>query len=119
MKIKNKIYSEIKSDEDGVISSWFFNLDLYYKVIKARSRKIQNDDKIVKHSLTGKKIKRNGKEYIVENVYKFWWLGYYLHALLRREGTQSHGGMDFENISCQDEITLKTIKNNKYEILTN
>ena len=116
IKRENNIYYSSHIDEDGVFSNYFFNYNLYRKIIDKRGRKLDNDDKIIEHSLTGKRIRRNGKEYIVQNVYKFWWFGYYLHALLR-DDNDSHGGMDFENISCESDYIVKNINENEYEII--
>ena len=116
----NGVYSYTSIDEDGIKSSYFFDSKLYYRIRKAKEisyNTSNSNKKIVEHPLTDKLIERNGKKYIVQNVYKFWWLGYYLHALLRRLGTESHGSMDFENISCECEHTIQSINENNYKIL--
>lgn len=121
MKQENGVYSHTEFDNFKILSNCYFNLTHYSKVIRAKKEKGEKvgdaKDRIIDHPLIGKRIKRNGKEYTVENVYKFWWLGYYLHALLLTDN-KSHGGMDFENISCMCEFTSKNIEENKYEIIT-
>jgi hypothetical protein len=120
MEFKNGKYSYTETDADGVVSTYFYNSNLHSALITAkRERGIErpdSDSRIVEHELTGKRIRRNGKEYTVQNVYKQWWMGYYLMALIR-DDNDSHAQMEFENISCMSDIIIESIKENKYEII--
>jgi hypothetical protein len=60
--------------------------------------------------LCGKRVKNRetGKEYNVERVYKEWYGGWYIKALLECNG--SHAVRAWENINCFEPITLRQIK---------
>lgn len=54
--------------------------------------------------------RETGKRYIVDSVHKHHYFGFYMVLLVREEGSQSHGVVCWENISCHDPITLEGIK---------
>ncbi len=71
------------------------------------------------HPLLGKVIKNVLSEdvYIIEAVYKHFDYGYYWTLLIRREGTQSHGTLWWENINCKYDLIVNDIKQNREEYI--
>lgn len=57
--------------------------------------------------------KETGKIYIIDLVCKHHHYGYYIMLLIRQEGSKSHGSVLWENISCLDNDTLNSIKENQ------
>lgn len=63
--------------------------------------------------------KETGKTYLVDSVHKQHYFGYYILLLVRAEGTQSHGSVYWENISCKDHNILEGIQeaHERFEVL--
>jgi hypothetical protein len=96
---------------DGSFAAW--DMDHWMKVQQARTKGIgckplKNG---LQHPLLGKKIldTTTNKVYVVEKVIRNWWFGAFLSAVLKGDGTDSHGVRYIENISCVLPATLAAI----------
>jgi hypothetical protein len=65
------------------------------------------------HPLLGRTLIDNSSEtprkLIVECIYENWYYGTYLSIVYRIDGTNSHGGLDFRNLTCIDESIIQGI----------
>lgn len=68
------------------------------------------------HELHDKKlINKKGEVYIIDAVYKQWYLGFYIAIAIRKEGTKSHGIRYIKNISSKCPLIIKGISETKSE----
>lgn len=51
-----------------------------------------------------------GKRYVVDSVHKHHYFGYYIMLLIRAEGSNSHGSIYWENITCKDPTVIEGIE---------
>jgi hypothetical protein len=63
--------------------------------------------------------KETGKIYLVDSVHKQHYFGYFILLLVRAEGTNSHGSVYWENISCKDPIIVEGVQeaHERFEVL--
>jgi hypothetical protein len=54
--------------------------------------------------------RKSGKKYVVDSVHKQHFMGYYIMLLVREEGSNSHGVVYWENITCKDPNILEGIE---------
>ena len=90
-----------------------FNTDLYINIRNMRKSPVDTTE--IEHPLKGKKIIANDtrKEYIIENVFRQWHLGYYIILSLVDEN-KSHRMVMWQNINCHESIILNHIEDNKH-----
>lgn len=76
---------------------------------------------IEEHPLNGKVIKLTEfgltRKYLVKKVYKDWYKGWFLMALLETVEGSSHRTVAIENIACHDESILDLIANFKSSLV--
>lgn len=115
------LVSSIQSPEiitsESIIGKYHFSerydLDLYYKIVKARHpdphKSQPNHVKLDKHPLIGKYLvcNQNGKKYNIQGVWKSWYGGWYLQLLI--EHNSSHCGISWQSIDCIDPSILESI----------
>jgi hypothetical protein len=86
----------------------------WMKVQQARTKVVvcQPLNNGVSHPLLGEKVldTTTNKVYVVEKVIRNWWFGAFLSAVLRGDGTESHGVRYIENISCVLPATIAAIE---------
>jgi hypothetical protein len=124
-------------EEKDYVTGFGLHTTHYFEVCKAReaaglpTRKDFKDDYDLRegcgitgepfntrpHPLLGKRIKsrKTGEEYVIEAVYKHFDYGFYWTILIRREGTQSHGTLWWENITCKYDLIVNDIEENRNE----
>ncbi len=97
----------------GVKSFSHFDLDHWFKVKAERSRlginRTAQRTADEPHSLNGREVvdTRTGERYIVERVYRDWFKGWFVAALLQRNG--SHRTCVVDNVACHDESVLSQL----------
>jgi hypothetical protein len=111
----NKI---IERYPDG--SYFEFDHTHYYEVWKARKEKgfpVTEHVILEDHVLVGKHMfdRSTGKAYVVEQVIKEWYAGWYIKLLIRDENC-SHGVRAWENLSCFDPMILEQIREHKNDM---
>ena len=68
------------------------------------------------HKLHDEKlINKKGEVFIIDAVYKQWFLGFYLAVAIRKEGTKSHGIRYIKNISSKCPLIIEGISEFKSE----
>jgi len=96
------------------------NYELVSKIIKKRKSKSLYDIPLPDHELIGTWMvnRETGKRYIVEKARQHWYWGYYIILSIRREGTDSHAVVMWENLTCdKDSLIAQQVRKarNRYE----
>ncbi len=129
--------------KEDIIKEFTINTQLYFQLQEKRKEcnlKTYQDykksyDIRTGHYIDGTKInteyhplhdyhlvnKKTNVKYFIETVCIQHHKGKYLCLICRKEHTESHAVIDWEDISCYCQITLNNIKymNNKYEMIKN
>jgi len=110
--------------QNGVMFKWndnlgtnFYFIDHHRKIMNVRfkdedERKKLYNIQLTDHLYLNKTFVKRGKKYIIDEVFKQWYMGYYLTMLFKDENN-SHGQLTFENISCHEPDFIKEINSRK------
>ena len=105
-------------------------LEHYRKVKKARrSRGLPVFTEQMKfdggdaHPLLDKRLRdtKTGDTCVVDSVSTCWHDGFYVQAVIRREGTKSHALIFWENLSSESDAVIEGVEkaNEKYDLIKN
>ena len=123
-------YTTDNLSADDFISGIGFDMDLLNTYYKRKGIKIKSESFYLfshhdicgewheanEHPLLGRKHIDNvtlNEVGIIESVHKHWYYGFYYAMIYRKNGTRSHGVLQFENINSVSDVIINSVNDFK------